>query len=119
MGLEDTQIIDMMTGSLEGVTDGLEMMIVDAGSVEDDDKRYEMLLDKLSAYTDWVMSEEFATEYPRTSASDVLIRVLCATPPSSTMLRITGVYPDDNRQQRIRVLFEDVDEFMSRFRQRK
>ena len=114
MGIENTETVDMMTKSLDGLDNGLDLMIIDAGSVANETTRYAMLVDKLGAYVNFVMSDEFARDYPRTTAAQVMIRVLCATPPTEAMLKVSAVYPGDDKTQRIRVVFEDVDEWKQR-----
>ncbi len=114
MGIENTETIDMMTKSLDGTPNGLDLMIIDAGSIQDEATRFNMLVDKLSAYVNFVLSAEFAQEYPKTAAKQVMIRVLCATPPNEAMLKVNAVYPSDDRTNRIRVVFEDVDEWKQR-----
>ena len=114
MGLEDISRVDMMTRSLDGVPNGLDLIIVDAGSLADEERRYEMLLDKLAAYMDYILSDEFAREYPHTAAAQILIRVLCATPPTDAMQRMNAIYPSGDRTHRIRVVFEDVEVWMRR-----
>ncbi len=114
MGIENVETVDMMAASLDGTQSGLDLMIIDAGAEADEARRYALLLDKLGAYVNFVMSEEFAREYPRTRATDVTIRVLCATPPTEAMLKVRAVYADDHQSQRIRVVFEDVDEWKRR-----
>ena len=114
MGIENTETLDMMVGSLDGIENGLDLIIIDAGSIQDEITRYRMLIDKLSAYVNFVVSDEFAQEYPHTTAAQVLIRVLCATPPNEAMLKVSAVYPSGDRVNRIRVVFEDVDEWKQR-----
>lgn len=114
MGIENTETLDMMVGSLDGIKNGLDLIIIDAGSVSDEATRYGMLVDKLAAYVNFVMSDEFAHEYPHTRAAEVTIRVLCATPPNEAMLKVKAVYPHDDRVNRVRVVFEDVDDFKRR-----
>ena len=114
MGIENIETVDMMTKSLDGIANGLDLIIIDAGSIQDEITRYAMLIDKLAAYVNFVMSNEFADEYPHTHAAQVLIRVLCATPPTEAMLKVSAVYPGDDKSQRIHVVFEDVDEFKRR-----
>ena len=114
MGIENTETLDMMVGALDGTENSLDLIIIDAGSIQDEITRYQMLIDKLAAYVNFVVSEEFAQEYPQTSAAQILIRVLCATPPTEAMLKVSAVYPGDDKAQRIRVVFEDVDEWKRR-----
>ena len=113
MGLEDKSTIDIMTKSLEGLENGLELHIVDSGEVTDEMQRYRMLVEKVGTYLGFIMSAEFARDYPTTRPVDVVIRVLCKQPPNEAMQQVQAVFPRGDRTNRVRVIYEDLDEFLN------
>jgi hypothetical protein len=116
MALEDTGTIDIVVQALTGQGHALELMIVEGQHATDEMRRYRLLVDKLGGYVAYVASDEFAREHPGLSCDDVLIRVLCLTPPNEAMTQVSAVRPPGNDRCRVPVRFDLYHEFMRAFR---
>ena len=91
--------------------DGIDLFIVEKAENKNQDARALQLFEKLNTYVGYVMSDDFAREHPKTKPSNVLIRVLYATPPNARMKLFTNVRPKGDRVNRIQVTFEDYKTF--------
>ena len=111
MGLKDTHIVDLVTRPLPGDTCKLVLFVVDDGSVEDPVRRYKLLIAKLTAYVTYVAGDDFRTQYPGLTHADVLVRVLCVTPPNDAMTDVQGIGARNNPDARLRVVFADYNQF--------
>jgi hypothetical protein len=90
MGLENANVIDLVTSPQPG---RLELVITDAGLITDPAERREKLIAKLRAHVHYLLSDQFARDYPDISLDRVGIAVVCSTPPTSEMLNITRLRP--------------------------
>lgn len=113
MSLQDAETIDIIAHSLEDVPNGIELYIVDDGTISDEVERYTALTRKLGTYIGFVIGDEFFQAYPNTRTDDVLIRVLCKRPPNSAMLEMKAVTPRGDRLNRVPVVFEDMQIFLT------
>jgi hypothetical protein len=102
MPLEDPEVIDITT---RPEPNKLELMITDAGVTTDPRERLNLLMAKLRAYVNYILSEEFAAEYPELGPEDVSIVLVSDTAPTSDMLQITHVKPRSHPGRRIPVHF--------------
>src|SRR5262245_50677369 len=102
MSLEDPDTIDIIT---RPEPNRLELVITDAGITTDPGERMEKLLAKLRNYVGYILSPEFAEEYPELGPDDVSITVVSATPPNSEMLQISHVKPRTEPPRFIAVRF--------------
>ncbi len=116
MGLDNPDTIDLTTKSLPGDECRLGLYVVETDVTRDEAKRYEMLVRKLGTYAEFVVSEEFAREFPGITPADVLIRVLCASQPGEAMRQIATVHPRGREEQSIPVTCELTAEFERRHR---
>jgi hypothetical protein len=113
MALQDVDVVDIVAKSLENIPNGLELYIVDNHHTNNEIERYKLLTDKLGAYVHFIASDEFKIKNPNTQASDVVIRVLCQSPPNEAMLEIISVMPHGDNTNRVQVIFENLEEFLS------
>jgi hypothetical protein len=113
MGLNNTNTIDLITKPFPGDDCKLVLFVVDDGSITDERQRYKLLVSKLTNYVNFVSSEDFRREHPGIDHADVLIRVICTTPPNEAMLNIQAVGKKNDGAQRPRVLFVDRASFLA------
>lgn len=113
MGLDNTDAIDLITKPLPGDDCKLVLFVVDDGSITDQLQRYNLLVSKLTNYVNFVASEDFRRENPGIDHADVLIRVICTTPPNEAMLNVQAVGKKNDVAQRLRVLFVDRASFLA------
>lgn len=106
MTLEDPSRIDIVTREKDG---RIALVIVDAGVTTDPQERFDMLLSKLKAYVNYVMSIKFKEQYLDVRARDVLISVVCRNPPTEAMKRIENVGPSGDRVNRLEVRYTIMD----------
>lgn len=103
--LEETDQIDMAARTDEGI----QLIITDAGMVEDDQERMALLLAKLRTYAAYVTSSQFASDLPNVPPDRVTIKVMCRTEPSAEMRQVRAVRakaPDGAEALAIPVEFE-------------
>ncbi len=103
MPLEKLDTIDMV---LKPKDDQIVLVITDAGVTTDPGERYDLLLKKLGSYVNYAFSADFAQTYPGITPDKVIIRVICATPPTEMMQQIFNVGKRSERPERITVEFE-------------
>jgi hypothetical protein len=113
MALQSVDTIDIVANSLEDIPNGLELYIVDSGGTKNEIERYTLLTDKLSTYVYYITSDDFKNKNPNTQTSNVVIRVLCQHPPNEAMLEITAVMPHGDSANRVQVVYENLEEFLS------
>lgn len=108
MTLEDPTRIDIVAGSLDPARPGLDLWVVDTGSISDDSLRYRLLIAKVLIYANYIASPMFTVQHPNIKRSDVLIRVVCLTAPTKTMRDVTGIVSWFDQTLRVPVLVEDA-----------
>lgn len=112
MALEDTDTLDMALKALDGRENGIDLLLFDHAKTTDEIERYNLLMQKLATYVAYFVDDKFRRNHPDTKPEDVLIRVLCKTPPNSAMQAVQAVTPRGDRINRIAVVFENLDEFL-------
>ena len=111
MGLNNTNIIDLITKPFPGDNCKLVLLVVDDGTITDQLQRYSLLISKLTNYVNFVSSEDFRRKNPGIDHADVLIRVVYTTPPNEAMLNVQAVGKRNDAAQRLRVVFVDRASF--------
>ena len=76
-------------------------------------QRYKLLIAKLTAYVSYVASAEFRSANPGVGFGDVLVRVLCKSPPNDAMSDVQAIGAKGEVQKRLKVVFADYDGFMA------
>ena len=84
----------------------LLLLITDAGITADAELRFALLIDKLHTYVGYVLGEDFSRAHPKHKPSDVVIRVMCAQPPSPQMQGLTQISPSGRKDLAIPVEFQ-------------
>jgi hypothetical protein len=92
------------------------LWVIDDGTVTDELLRYKLLIEKLTGYVNYVASDGFRKENPDVEFGDVLVRVLCTRPPNDVMREVQGVGARADNQRRLRVVFDDYEQFMAALR---
>ena len=86
MPIEDPTTIDMVMTPAPG---RVELVITDAGLIDDPDDRFQALLAKLGAYGHYVQSGALAEDAP--DAESVGVVVMCRVPPTDAMRGVEAV----------------------------
>lgn len=106
MAFRDTEAIDIVADSPER-ENGVDLLIVETpGDNLNEEERYQLLIQKLNTYVNYVMSQDFAQNFPHTQASNVMIKVFYTSPPNDQMVQITEV----GSEIPIPVEFQDFNE---------
>jgi hypothetical protein len=113
LGLKDTNSVDIVTNALPGDDCKLVLFAVDDGTTTDELERYNLLIAKLTAYVNYVASHDFRSAHPGVGFGDVLVRVLCKTPPNDAMSAVQAIGAKGEVQNRLKVVFADYDRFMA------
>ncbi|MFD3166940.1 hypothetical protein [Herpetosiphon sp. NSE202] len=108
MTLEDPTRIDIVAGSLDPARPGLDLWVVDTGSISDDSLRYRLLIAKVLIYANYIASPMFTVQHPKIKRADVLVRVVCLTPPTKLMRDVTGIVSWFDQSLRVPVVVEDA-----------
>jgi hypothetical protein len=113
LGLRDTDSVDIVTKALPGDDCKLVLFVLDDGSIGDELKRYTLLTSKLAAYVEYVASPEFRSAFPGVGFGDVLVRVVCKTPPNEAMSDVQAVGAKGEVLNRLKVVFADRDSYLA------
>jgi hypothetical protein len=111
MGLKDTNSVDIVAKALPGDDCKVVLFAVDDGTIMDEVQRYKLLIAKLGSYVEYVASSEFQSANPGVGFGDVLVRVLCVTPPNQAMTDVQAVGAKGQAHNRLKVVFADYDSF--------
>jgi hypothetical protein len=91
---------------------GLFLVIFDAGDVTDELRRYQLLVEKLITYVDYVATGQYREQAPDLAREDISIRVVCTTPPNDVMRQIVSVVSRKQPEVRLPVVVETEEEFL-------
>lgn len=103
MSLEDSNCIDIITRGEDGK---LCFVITDSGLTTDPEERFALLVEKVSHYVGYLLSEDFRQEYHGLKPGDVTIRVLCAVAPTEKMARFTRLTHPEDETESIKIEYE-------------
>ena len=110
MSFRDVETIDIIVDTPDR-ENGVDLVIVESpGDNNDEAERYQLLLQKLQTYVDYVMGQEFAERFPQTQPSDIVIRVFYTTTPNEEMAELVEVSLDDEGINSIPVVYQNFDE---------
>jgi hypothetical protein len=101
--LEEPDKIDMAFALPDGK---LMLVITDAGITSDAEQRLGYFVAKLRTYLGYILSDEFTAEHPKHKPTDVVIRVMCAQPPSAQMQGMTRITPAERKDLSIPIEFQ-------------
>src|SRR6266576_5383707 len=99
MALEDTSTVDMVVKTPDGRR--LFLVIFDAGDVNDELRRYQLLVEKLMTYVDYVAVGQYREQAPDLAQQDISVRVVCMTPPNDAMKQIVSVVSREQPEVRL------------------
>jgi hypothetical protein len=99
MALTDPGMIDIVVKN--PVTCGYDLIVFDDGSVEDEIKRYNLVLEKLTTYLDFYASGQFLDKYPAAKGLPVRCCVVCTNPPNDAMAKVEGI--NDRKDPSVRL----------------
>ncbi len=112
MGLEDPTQIDFVVTPPTGR--GLYLVVFDAGEISDELRRYQLVLQKLMSYAEYVASAQFREESPGVSPEDITLCVVCKTPPGNAMKQIVSIASRQAPEVHLPVIVETQQEFFNR-----
>jgi hypothetical protein len=102
MSLQTTDTIDVIVKSPH--IDGYDLIAVDAGEITDQIERYNLMIDKLTTYMNYVTSDEFFSEYPDAAEKGIRLCVLCTEEPNEAMKNVEALKTRNEPIQRFEVL---------------
>lgn len=104
MSLEQLDKVDFIVMPHAGVSDKIELIITDPGTITDPELRCKTLLKKLTYYFNIIISDSFKRKYPYNSLEEILIKVLSLTQPTEKMRKLNYVsYPGESNNPKRRV----------------
>lgn len=112
MSLLDHNSVDIVVRSPH--IEGFDLIALDVGDIEDEVKRYNALIAKLSAYSHYVSSGQFCKDHPDAEGSAVRFCVLYKSPPNEAMMRVDAIKPRDNPSLRFSVIFQAQEDYFDR-----
>lgn len=112
MSLEDTTTIDIVVKPPSG--QGLDLVLCDGGEVEDELRRYQLIVEKLISYVEFVATGQHLSNAPEVRTEDISIRVICKNPPNDAMKQIVSVVSRQHPNVRLPVVLEMEGEFRQR-----
>ena len=111
MTLSQTSVIDFVVKSKQ--TGGFDLLIIDGGEYADEMQRYNLLLEKLSTYAEYVVSGQFAKEQPESAGKELrLCFIWDELPPNESMKRVEAIKPPNDPTVRFPVVFLKVQEYL-------
>lgn len=104
MPLEHSDRIDIVAQPAPG---RIDLIIVDAGTTEDPDQRFQLLVAKLQTYIAYVASDQFRQAYPGVGPQHVTIKVFHPPeyPPTERMSKIAKIRPHGDASAEVPVIF--------------
>lgn len=112
MSLEDTTKIDIVMKPPNGR--GLYLIVFDAGEISDELRRYQLIVEKLMTYVEFVASGQYREQSPDVAREDITACVVCRTPPNDVMKQIVSVVSRQQPEVRLPVTVETEQEFFER-----
>src|SRR6266516_4029479 len=111
MSLEDTTKIDIVM--YPQTASCLRLLVFDAGEISDELRRYQLVLEKLMTYVDYVASGQYREQSPDVAREDITACVVCRTPPNDVMKQIVSVVSRQQPEVRLPVIVETEQEFFT------
>jgi len=113
MSITRSDIIDLVT-LLPGTPSRVALVVCDSGEPQDPASREGALQKKLAAYLQFIVSGQFATDYPQFLDRELLILVVCLNPPTEGMKKIDGIRDSRHPETFLPVEVTTYMEFQSR-----
>lgn len=104
MSLGETNSIDIVMRALPGDDVDIVLIIVDDGSIIDEQRRFDLFAAKLKTYGAYLLQE---------TPARTRILVLHRSPPTAQMLKVQSVCPSGHEERRAAVVFQDYDAAMA------
>jgi|SRR5580658_686637 hypothetical protein len=101
MALDNLTSIDMVVK--ETAHAKLTLLIVDGALHPSQKTRLEKLAKKIQLYVGYIVSPQFAKDYPNVKPEEVLIGVMCRQTPDETMAQMKQVRPKGKPDVSIRI----------------
>ena len=112
MALTDTNKIDIIMKNPH--TGGFDLLVYDDGSVTDEVRRYNLVVDKLQAYLAYVHSGQLLEQYPDAKGLPVRCCVVCKRDANEAMIRLQGVKDPDDPQVKLPVVVVTEEEYLEK-----
>lgn len=101
MPLNDASKIDLVVK--HPTRNGYELVAVDDGTVTDEPARYNLVVDKITAYLTFVVSGQFYKMYPDAVGKPVRCCIVCEREPNEAMRRLQGIKDRNDQDVRMEV----------------
>jgi hypothetical protein len=111
MGLEKPEAIDVVIKTQDG---GGELIIYDSGNISNESERYELLMQKLMNYAEYVASGQYKEQLVGIEQNQIAIRIVCTTPPSESMKQVEAIKNQKEPIIRLPVYIELEKDFRER-----
>jgi GrpB-like predicted nucleotidyltransferase (UPF0157 family) len=95
--------------ALPGDDVDIVLIMVDDGSITDEQQRFDLFASKLKTYGAYLLQE---------TPARTRVRVLHRSPPTAQMLQVQSVCPRGHEDRRAAVVFEDYDAAMTQVKAR-
>ena len=114
MALTDPGEVDLIVKN--PVTGGYDLIVFDDGSVNEEVQRYNLVVDKLTTYLNFVASGQFLEAYPDAKGLPVRCCVVCTYLPNDAMSRLEGLNDRKDPAVRLPVVVLTQDEYLKKSR---
>jgi hypothetical protein len=101
MALSDASTVDLVVK--HPTREAYDLVAVDDGTVTDELARYNLVVDKITAYLTYVVSGQFYRMYPEAVGKSVRCCIVCHREPNEAMLRLQGVKDRNDQNLRMEV----------------
>jgi hypothetical protein len=110
MALTETDKIDIIVKNPH--TGGFDLLVYDDGSITDEIRRYNLVVEKLQAYLTYVRSGQLLERYPDAKSLPVRCCVVCKRDPNEAMIRLEGVKDREDPEIRLPVVVVTEGEYL-------
>jgi len=110
MSLHDKETIDIILQNPQ--TGTVDLVVYDDGSIKDELQRYNLVIDKATAYLNYVASGQLIEQHPENGGKPVRCCVVCRRPPNEAMLRIHGVKDRQDPNIRLDVIVVKESDYL-------
>jgi hypothetical protein len=113
-GLKYPEVIDIVVGTR--TKDGAELIVLDVGDIPAPADRLDALQRKLVACANYVADGQLREQLPNAQPNNVVVRIVCRTPPTPQMRAIEFINVSNEGAQTfpLRITVEDETEYRTR-----
>ena len=107
----------MVVGTRSG--DGAELIVLDVGDISSPSERLAAFQQKLVACANYVADGQIREQLPQAQSRNVVVRLVCRTPPTPQMRAIASINVSDDGGESfpLRITVEHEPEYLARLKQ--